>query len=165
MPILGNSTYGCLLYSEKVYLDSARERINMVESSKKKIKVLLSKMGLDSHDRGIIMLAKWLRDAGMEVIYLGQYQTVDNIIHSATQEDVDVIGLSFLSGEQLVYVPKVAEEMKKKGLDHSLLLVGGVIPDDDISQLKQMGADDVFVSGTPMQTIIYFIEQNVGAKV
>lgn len=119
----------------------------------------MSKVGMDSHDRGIIMVCEWLRDAGMEVVYLGQYQTVDSIIRSAIQEDVDVIGLSFLGGEQLFYVPQMVSELERNGLNHVLLIVGGVIPDDDIPKLKQMGVADVFIPGTPMQTIIDFIKQ------
>ena len=124
----------------------------------------MSKVGMDSHDRGIIMVCEWLRNAGMEVVYLGQYQTVDSIIKSAIQEDVDVIGLSLLGGEQLFYVPRIVDGMKQNGLDHVLLVVGGVIPDDDIPKLKQMGASDVFIPGTPMQTIIDFIKQRVKGK-
>ena len=110
------------------------------------------------------MLSMWLRNAGCEVIYLGQYQTVDHVIQSAIQEDVDVIGLSFLSGEQLFYVPKVAKAMKENNIEDTLLLVGGVIPDNDIPKLKQMGADEIFIPGTPMQTIIDGIAQMVEAK-
>ena len=127
---------------------------------KKLIKVLLSKMGLDGHDRGIRVLSAAMREAGMEVVYLGMYQTPEMIITSALQEDVDVIGLSFLSGEELVFTPKVVKLMKKHNMNDVLLLVGGVFPKAEIPQLKKMGVNEVFV-GSFTDPIIRYIQQNV----
>jgi len=99
----------------------------------KKIKVLLSKVGLDGHDRGVKVIASLLKEAGMEVIYLGMYQTEQNIVKAAIDEDVDVIGVSYLSGEHLVFTPKIVEEMKKNDLDDVLLIAGATFPAEDIS--------------------------------
>ena len=130
---------------------------------KRKIKVLLTKMGLDGHDRGIRVLSAVLREAGMEVIYLGTYQTPEMIIKSALQEDVDVIGLSFLSGEELVFTPKIVQLMKKNKMNNVLLLVGGIFPKEEIPILKEMGVDEVFI-GSFTGPIIEYIRNSVKRK-
>jgi methylmalonyl-CoA mutase C-terminal domain/subunit len=105
----------------------------------RKIRVIISKVGLDGHDRGSKVVAALLREAGMEVVYLGMYQTPEGIVQAAIDEDVDVIGVSYLSGEHLVYTPKIVEEMKKNRLDDVLFLVGGSFPPEDIAVMKEMG--------------------------
>lgn len=127
------------------------------------IRVLIAKVGLDGHDTGIKVLATALRQAGMEVIYLGLYQTPEGVIKSAVEEDVDVLGLSFLSGGQLTYTPKIVEMMRQSRLDNVLLLVGGVFPREQIPALRQMGVDQVFV-GSPLEEIVSYIHANVGRK-
>jgi len=122
-----------------------------------KIRVVISKVGLDGHDRGIRVVTAALREAGMEVIYLGTYQTPETIVQSALQEDADVIGLSYLSGGELVYTPKVVELMKKNKMNDVLLLVGGVFPKEEIQELKKMGVDEVFM-GTFTKSIVQYIQ-------
>ena len=129
--------------------------------SMRKIKVLISKVGLDGHDRGAITIASLLKEAGMEVVYLGMYQMPQDIIRSAIDEDVDVIGVSYLSGEHLAFTPKLVNEMKKNKLDDVLLIAGGVMPPEDIPILKEMGIDEVFISGTLTKPIVDYIQNNV----
>jgi len=126
----------------------------------RKIKVIISKVGLDGHDRGAKVVAHLLREAGMEVVYLGMYQMPEAIVQAALEEDADVIGVSYLSGEHLVYTPILVEEMRKKGLHDVLLIAGGVIPPEDIPTLKEMGVDEVFVAGTLSQKIVEYIERH-----
>jgi methylmalonyl-CoA mutase C-terminal domain/subunit len=126
-----------------------------------KIKVIVSKVGLDGHDRGAKVVASLLKEGGMEVVYLGMYQTPEGIIKAAIDEDADVIGLSYLSGEHLVYTPKIVEEMKKNGLDDVLLVVGGSFPPEDIEVMKQMGVDEVFRGGSLTLSIVNYINENV----
>lgn len=126
-----------------------------------KIKVIVSKVGLDGHDRGAKVVASLLKEGGMEVVYLGMYQTPESIIKAAIDEDADVIGLSYLSGEHLVYTPKIVEEMKKNGLDDVLLVVGGSFPPEDIEVMKQMGVDEVFRGGSRIPSIVNYITENV----
>ena len=126
-----------------------------------KIRVVVSKVGLDGHDRGAKVISSLLKEAGMEVIYLGMYQMPSDIIRAAIDEDVDVIGVSYLSGEHLVYTPQVVEEMKKEGLDDVLFIVGGVIPVEDILTLKKMGVDEVFIAGSLTEPIVQFIRDHV----
>jgi len=133
----------------------------MVESKKKRIKVLVSKVGLDGHDRGIKVVATLLKEAGMEVIYLGMYQTPENIVKAAIDEDVDVIGVSYLSGEHLVFTPKIVSEMKQNDLEDLLLVAGGTFPAEDIPVLEQMGIDKVFRAGSLTETIVRYIKNNV----
>ncbi|MEW6369153.1 MAG: cobalamin B12-binding domain-containing protein [Acidobacteriota bacterium] len=122
--------------------------------SEKKIRVLLAKPGLDGHDRGVKVIARALREAGMEVIYLGLRQSPEQIAVAALQEDVDVIGLSILSGAHMAIVPAVKAEMQQRGLDDVKLLVGGIIPDADVPELKALGVDAVFTPGTSTEDII-----------
>jgi methylmalonyl-CoA mutase C-terminal domain/subunit len=128
--------------------------------SERKIRVLLAKVGLDGHDRGIRVLSVMLRDEGIEVIYIGLYQTPERIVKVAIEEDVDVIGLSYLSGGQLVYTQKVIQLMAKNNMDGVLLLVGGIFPKEEIPTLKQMGVEEVFMS-SPAQSVIAYIKNNV----
>jgi methylmalonyl-CoA mutase C-terminal domain/subunit len=129
-------------------------------SAEKKIKIIIGKVSLDGHDRGIKLVARFLSNAGMEVIYLGPFNTPEKIVNAAIHEDADVIGLSFLSGEHLTYTPMVADLMKEKGMHDVLLIVGGVFPRQDISILKEMGAGEVFIGGSPMESIIDYIKNN-----
>jgi methylmalonyl-CoA mutase, C-terminal domain len=127
----------------------------------RKIRVLVAKPGLDGHDRGAKVIARALRDAGMEVIYTGLRQTPEMIVNAALQEDVDVIGLSILSGAHNVIVPRIAEMLRSNKMDDVLLLVGGTIPQQDIEPLKKAGVSNIFGPGTPMDDIVVFIRSNV----
>ena len=133
--------------------------------SEKKIRVLVAKPGLDGHDRGAKVIARALRDAGMEVIYTGLRQTPEQIAAAALQEDVDVDGLSILSGAHMVIVPRVLELLREKGAGNSIkLVVGGIIPDADIEALKKAGVAEVFQPGTSSQDIIDFIQRSARAS-
>jgi methylmalonyl-CoA mutase C-terminal domain/subunit len=127
----------------------------------RKIRVLVAKPGLDGHDRGAKVIARALRDAGMEVIYTGLRQTPEMIVNASLQEDVDVIGLSILSGAHNAIVPRVMDLLKQHKMDDVLVLVGGIIPDQDVPALKQQGVAGIFQPGTAMDEIIQFIRQNV----
>jgi methylmalonyl-CoA mutase, C-terminal domain len=129
-----------------------------------KIRVVIAKPGLDGHDRGAKVIARALRDAGMEVIYTGLRQTPEQIVAAALQEDADVIGLSILSGAHNHIAPRLMELLRQKGLDDVLVLIGGIIPDVDIPKLRAMGVKGVFLPGTPMQEIIDFINKNVRTR-
>ena len=127
----------------------------------RKIRVVIAKPGLDGHDRGAKVIARALRDAGMEVIYTGLRQTPEQIAAAALQEDADVIGLSILSGAHMHVCPRLMELLREKGLDDVLVLVGGIIPDVDIPKLKGMGVKGIFLPGSPMQDIIDYINGHV----
>jgi len=129
--------------------------------SKRKIRVLIAKPGLDSHDRGAKVVARALRDAGMEVIYTGLRQTPEQIVETALQEDVDVIGLSILSGAHKALFPRIMELLKQKGLTDVMVFAGGIIPEEDIPELKRLGIKGIFGPGTPTETIIQFMLENV----
>ncbi len=122
--------------------------------------MVIAKPGLDGHDRGAKVIARALRDAGMEVIYTGLRQTPEQVVSAALQEDADVIGLSILSGAHNHIVPRLMELLREKGLDDVLVVIGGIIPDVDIPKLKTIGVKGVFLPGTPMQDIVDFIETN-----
>src|SRR6516225_11978555 len=124
------------------------------------VRVIVAKPGLDGHDRGAKVIARALRDAGMEVIYTGLRQTPEQIVAAALQEDADVVGLSILSGAHNHIAPRLMELLKAKGLDDVLVVIGGIIPDVDIPKLKAIGVKGVFLPGTPMQEIIDFINVN-----
>lgn len=132
--------------------------------TKDKIRVLVAKPGLDGHDRGAKVVARALRDAGMEVIYTGIRQTPDMIVEAAIQEDADVIGLSILSGAHLELFPAVTEGLRKKGREDVLIIAGGIIPEDDIPSLKQIGVKAIFGPGTSTEDIISFIRKEVTAE-
>ncbi|MEN3044437.1 MAG: cobalamin B12-binding domain-containing protein [Candidatus Hydrothermales bacterium] len=125
----------------------------------KKIRVLIAKPGLDGHDRGAKVVARALKDAGMEVIYTGLHKTAEEIVEAAIQEDVDAIGLSILSGAHMTYFPKVLKLMKERGLHDVLLFGGGIIPEEDKKKLKEMGVGELFGPGTPLKEIIEYVEK------
>ena len=129
--------------------------------AERRIRVLVAKPGLDGHDRGAKIVARALRDAGMEVIYTGLRQTPERIVSAALQEDVDAIGISILSGAHNTIVPNIAQLMRAEGLDDVLLLVGGIIPDEDIPGLKRAGVSAVFQPGAITQEIVEFIRTHV----
>jgi methylmalonyl-CoA mutase C-terminal domain/subunit len=129
-----------------------------------RIRVLLAKPGLDGHDRGAKVVARALRDAGMEVIYTGIRQTPDMIVEAAIQEDADVVGLSILSGAHLELLPPIIEGLRGKGREDALVIAGGIIPEDDITALQQMGIKAVFGPGTSTEDIISFIQKEATAK-
>jgi methylmalonyl-CoA mutase C-terminal domain/subunit len=129
--------------------------------SKKNIKVLVAKPGLDGHDRGAKIVSRALRDAGMEVVYTGLHQTPEQIVETALQEDVDVIGLSLLSGAHLTLFEDVMAHLKKKGMGHILVTGGGIIPQEDVDKLKKIGIKRVFGPGTPINTIVEYIQESV----
>lgn len=128
---------------------------------KEKIRVLIAKVGLDGHDRGAKVVASALRDAGFEVIYSGLHQTPEAIVRMAIQEDVDVIGISILSGAHMVVFPEVLKLMKEKGLHNVLLTGGGIIPEDDAQKLYEMGVGKLFGPGTSLKEIIEYIKEEV----
>ena len=128
-------------------------------------RVVIAKPGLDGHDRGARVIARALRDAGMEVIYTGLRQTPEQIVAAALQEDADVIGLSILSGAHLHICPRVMALLKERGLGDVLVLVGGIIPDVDIPKLQEMGVRGIFLPGTPMQEIVEFIRKHARSRV
>lgn len=130
----------------------------------RKIRVVIAKPGLDGHDRGAKVIARALRDAGMEVIYTGLRQTPEQIAAAALQEDADVIGVSILSGAHLHICPRLMELLRENGLEHIVVLVGGIIPDQDIPKLKAMGIRGVFPPGSPMQDIVTFITAHVPSR-
>jgi methylmalonyl-CoA mutase C-terminal domain/subunit len=130
-----------------------------------KIRVIVAKPGLDGHDRGAKVIARSFRDAGFEVIYTGLRQTPEQIVNAALQEDADVIGLSVLSGAHMTLCPRIMELMKKEGLDDVLVLVGGIIPDQDISELKKSGIAEVFQPGASTEEIIEYVRNHVRRKV
>ena len=132
--------------------------------SKRRIRVLLAKPGLDGHDRGAKVVARALRDAGMEVIYTGIRQTPDMIVEAAIQEDADVVGLSILSGAHLELFPPIIEGLRKKGREDIMVIAGGIIPEDDIPALQQMGIKAVFGPGTSTGDIIGFLQKEATAK-
>jgi methylmalonyl-CoA mutase C-terminal domain/subunit len=127
----------------------------------KKIRIMIAKPGLDGHDRGAKVMAHALRDAGMEVIYSGLHQTVPSIVKMAIEEDVDVIGLSIMSGAHIPIARKLMELIGKEGLDNVMVVVGGVIPTKDIPTLQEIGVKGVFPGGTPFEESITFIRENV----
>src|SRR5574339_539387 len=129
-----------------------------------KIRVVIAKPGLDGHDRGAKVIARALRDAGMEVIYTGLRQTPEQVVNAALQEDADVIGLSVLSGAHMTLLPRIMELMKKEGLDDVLVLVGGIIPDQDIGKLKECGVAEVFQPGASTEEITAYVRSHVRKK-
>jgi methylmalonyl-CoA mutase C-terminal domain/subunit len=127
----------------------------------KKIRVLVAKPGLDGHDRGAKIIARALRDAGMEVIYTGLRQTPDMIAAAALQEDVDAVGVSILSGAHNTLCPRIVSLLRDKGMDDCLVLVGGIVPQEDIQTLKDQGVAEVFLPGTSTEDIVKFLRENV----
>jgi methylmalonyl-CoA mutase C-terminal domain/subunit len=130
----------------------------------RKIRVLVAKPGLDGHDRGAKVVARALRDAGMEVIYTGLQQTPEMVVEAALQEDVDVVGLSILSGAHMTLLPRITELLREQGADDILVVAGGIIPDEDVAPLKQAGVDAIYGPGTPTTEIIAFIREHAGEE-
>ena len=129
--------------------------------SERKIRVLVAKPGLDGHDRGAKVIARALRDAGMEVIYTGLRQTPEMIASAALQEDVDAVGISILSGAHNTLCPRIVDLLRENGMDDTLVLVGGIVPQEDIAVLKQKGVSEVFLPGTSTEDIVKFINLHV----
>jgi methylmalonyl-CoA mutase C-terminal domain/subunit len=129
--------------------------------AERKIRVLVAKPGLDGHDRGAKIIARALRDAGMEVIYTGLRQTPEMIASAAVQEDVDAVGISILSGAHNTLCPRIVNLLKENGMDDTLVLVGGIVPQEDIQPLKEIGVSEVFLPGTSTEDIVQFIRQHV----
>ncbi|MFQ3580379.1 MAG: cobalamin B12-binding domain-containing protein [Chloracidobacterium sp.] len=130
--------------------------------TERRLRILIAKPGLDGHDRGAKVIARALRDAGMEVIYTGLRQTPEQIVAAAVQEDVDAIGVSILSGAHMTLFPRILELMREQGIDDIPLFGGGIIPDEDIPKLKAAGVDEIFTPGATMDAIIAYIQNRVG---
>jgi methylmalonyl-CoA mutase C-terminal domain/subunit len=130
----------------------------------RKTRVVIAKPGLDGHDRGAKVIARALRDAGMEVIYTGLRQTPEQIVSAALQEDADVIGLSILSGAHMHICPRIVELLREKDLTDVLVVVGGIIPDGDVPKLNAIGIEGIFQPGTPMQEIVEFIDRHARSR-
>lgn len=128
------------------------------------IRVVVAKVGLDGHDRGAKIIARALRDAGMEVIYTGLHQTPEQVVEAAIQEDADAIGISILSGAHMTLVPRVTELLRENGADDVLVFVGGTIPKGDIPRLKEAGAAEIFTPGTPTKRAVECIRESVAAR-
>ena len=135
-----------------------------MQQSSRPIRVLIAKPGLDGHDRGAKVIARALRDAGMEVIYSGLRQTPEQVAAAAIQEDVDVVGLSILSGAHNVLFPEILRLLKERGGEDILVVAGGIIPDKDIAPLKAMGVREIFLPGTPTQALVDYIRKAVGER-
>jgi methylmalonyl-CoA mutase, C-terminal domain len=135
----------------------------MASSTEKKIRVVVAKPGLDGHDRGAKIIARALRDAGMEVIYTGLHQTPEQIVETVIQEDADAVGLSILSGAHMTLVPKVVTLLEEQGADDVIVTVGGTIPDEDVQELKRLGVAEVFTPGASTQQAVDFIRASVRA--
>src|SRR5213083_765355 len=132
-----------------------------MNQSSRKIRVLVAKPGLDGHDRGAKVIARALRDAGMEVIYTGLRQTPEMIAAAALQEDVDAVGVSILSGAHNTLCPRIVQLLRQQGMDDCLVLVGGIVPQDDLAKLKQIGVAEIFLPGTSTEDIVKFLRENV----
>jgi methylmalonyl-CoA mutase C-terminal domain/subunit len=130
----------------------------------RKIRVLVAKPGLDGHDRGAKVVASAFRDAGMEVVYTGLHQTPEMIVEAAIQEDVDVVGLSILSGAHMALFPKVLDLLKEKGAGDKLIVAGGIIPEDDCDKLRKIGISEVFGPGTPTSEIVEFVKKEMTSR-
>jgi methylmalonyl-CoA mutase, C-terminal domain len=132
--------------------------------NERKIRVLVAKPGLDGHDRGAKVIARALRDAGMEVIYTGLRQTPEMIATAALQEDVDAVGISILSGAHNTLCPRIVQLLRENGMDETLVLVGGIVPQEDIVTLKEKGVAEVFLPGTSTEDIVKFLRENVPSQ-
>jgi methylmalonyl-CoA mutase C-terminal domain/subunit len=127
----------------------------------RKIRVVIAKPGLDGHDRGAKIIARALRDAGMEVIYTGLHQTPEQIVETAIQEDADAVGISILSGAHMTLVPRILEGLRENGIEDVVVVVGGTIPRDDVAALKEQGVAEIFTPGAPVSAIVDFLRANV----
>ncbi len=128
------------------------------------IRVLLAKVGLDGHDRGVKVVARTLRDAGMDVIYTGLHRTPEEVVHSAVQEDVDVLGISLLSGAHMTICPKIMKLLKDQGAEDTIVVVGGVVPDEDVAPLKEMGVKELLLQDTPPKQIVETLQHLVAKR-
>jgi methylmalonyl-CoA mutase C-terminal domain/subunit len=137
----------------------------MTETATRKIRILTAKVGLDGHDRGVKVVSRALRDAGVEVIYAGLHQTPEMVVEAAVQEDVDGIGISLHSGAHMTLIPKVLKLLKEKGIDDIIVFGGGIIPDEDIAELKKLGVSEIFTPGAPLQTIVDFVNEKFADRV
>jgi methylmalonyl-CoA mutase C-terminal domain/subunit len=135
-----------------------------VEGSPERIRVVVAKVGLDGHDRGVKIVARTLRDAGMDVIYTGLHRTPDEVVEAAVQEDADVIGVSILSGAHMTVFPRIMEALKQRGADDILVIGGGVIPDDDLPRLKSIGVREILLQDTPPEAIVTMIRRIVAER-
>ena len=131
--------------------------------SSRRIRVVVAKPGLDGHDRGAKIIARTLRDAGMEVIYTGLHQTPEQIVETAIQEDADAVGISILSGAHMTLVPRILEGLKENGAEDVLVVVGGTIPREDAEELKGLGVAEIFTPGAPTTEIVDFLKERVAA--
>lgn len=129
-----------------------------------RIRVIIAKVGLDGHDRGVKIVARTLRDAGMDVIYTGLHRTPDQVVEAAVQEDADVIGVSILSGAHMTVFPRIIDELKKRGADDILVVGGGVIPDDDLAKLREIGVKEIMLQDTPPEAIVAMIRRVVAER-
>ena len=128
------------------------------------IRVLIAKVGLDGHDRGVKVVARTLRDAGMDVIYTGLHRTPEEVVEAAVQEDVDVIGVSILSGAHMTVFPRIVKSLKERGADDILVVGGGVIPDDEVAQLKTIGIKEIMLQDTPPEAIVAMVRRIVAER-
>jgi methylmalonyl-CoA mutase C-terminal domain/subunit len=128
-----------------------------------KVRVVIAKVGLDGHDRGAKVIARALRDAGMEVIYTGLHQTPEQIVETAIQEDADAVGISILSGAHMTLVPRIVDLLRERDASDVLVLVGGTIPADDVAELKGLGVAEVFTPGAPTREIVTFLQSRLAA--
>lgn len=144
--------------------DGGRLHIQPVRNAERPIRVLVAKPGLDSHDRGAKVIARALRDAGMEVIYTGLHRTPEEVVEAVIQEDVDVLAISLLSGAHGTLIPRIMEGLRAEGVEGVLVLAGGIIPDEDVPGLKACGVAEVFGPGSDTDAIVEFIRQHVGAR-
>ena len=135
-----------------------------MESSQERIRVIIAKVGLDGHDRGVKIVARTLRDAGMDVIYTGLHRTPEQVVEAAVQEDADVIGVSILSGAHMTVFPRIIEGLKARDADDILVVGGGVIPDDDLPKLKEIGVSEIMLQDTPPEAIVAMIRKVVAER-
>jgi len=149
------------MYTESTKNPPSDIYLIVTSPSGQKIRVLVAKPGLDGHDRGAKVIARALRDAGMEVIYTGLRQTPEMIAAAALQEDVDAVGVSILSGAHNTLCPRIVQLLREKGMDNVLVLVGGIVPQEDLPKLKQAGVAEVFLPGTSTEDIVQFLRANV----
>ncbi|HEV3230867.1 MAG TPA: cobalamin B12-binding domain-containing protein [Candidatus Dormibacteraeota bacterium] len=137
----------------------------MSEVAARKIRILTAKVGLDGHDRGVKVISRALRDAGIEVIYAGLHQTPEMVVEAALQEDVDGIGISLHSGAHMTLFPKILKILREKGAQDVVVFGGGIIPGEDVIELKRMGVAEIFTPGTPLQTIVEFVNTHFAERV
>ncbi len=136
-------------------------RVSSTEQRARPVRVVLAKVGLDGHDRGVQVIARALRDAGMEVIYTGLWQSPDAVIRAVEDEDADVLGISLLSGAHRALMPPLLDELRRRGLDHVVVILGGIIPEDDIPGLKKIGVSEVFTPGASLTDVAAFVQNAV----